>query len=251
MKSTFVKAVLATAMFSAAGSASAASISLDATVRDFRAVHPDFQDGISGLVTGLVSSSLNGSGNPDFIGAAGAGAISSAASFDQWYNDVAGVNTPYTISLTLNETFVGSGIYRIQDNSFFPLDGITNPADWDGNGNNFHFTLELETAFTYQAGQTFNFTGDDDLWVYVNDTLCLDLGGVHGAVSGQCDVDSLGLTAGQDYSLKLFFAERHTTESNFTIETSILLRQVPEPGAIGLLGLGLAFAGFASRRRKA
>lgn len=61
-----------------------------------------------GIVPGLVSRTLNAEGNPDFIVAPGAGAISSAASFDQWYKDVPGTNTACTFNLTLNETAPGS-----------------------------------------------------------------------------------------------------------------------------------------------
>ncbi|GMU63116.1 MAG: hypothetical protein AMXMBFR34_48790 [Myxococcaceae bacterium] len=63
------------------------------------------------------------------------------------------------------------------------------------------------------------------MWVFVNRKLALDLGGVHGAESGTVDFDalapSLGLTVGQTYPFDVFHAERHTTESNFRIETSI------------------------------
>jgi fibro-slime domain-containing protein len=71
----------------------------------------------------------------------------------------------------------------------------------------------------------FGFEGDDDLWVFVNDQLGIDLGGVHGPLSGQIDMDALagqlGLQIGGMYDLDFFFAERHTTQSNFEITTTI------------------------------
>ena len=69
------------------------------------------------------------------------------------------------------------------------------------------------------------FTGDDDVFVFVNGKLALDLGGVHGPEAGTVDFDAqagdLGITTGNVYTLDVFHAERHTSMSNFRIETSI------------------------------
>ena len=64
--------------------AKAATITLTGTIRDFNDSHSDFEGAISGLVPGLVSSTLGVDGKPVHIGTPGAGAISSTTSFNQW-----------------------------------------------------------------------------------------------------------------------------------------------------------------------
>ena len=86
--------------------------------------------------------------------------------------------------------------------------------------------------------------------MFIGDDLVIDLGGVHGAASASVALDDLGLTLGENYSFDLFFAERHTSQSNFRIDTSIALTpSVDEPVTLGLLGLSLAGIGMIRRRQ--
>jgi fibro-slime domain-containing protein len=117
----------------------------------------------------------------------------------------------------------GNTVY--ESTSFFPIDDVptAEPGFKDGGGveHNFHFTFELNTTFVYKGGEVFSFSGDDDLWVFINDQLVVDVGGVHPPAYADVNLDSLGLTAGQQYPLSVFHAERHTGASNFKITTSI------------------------------
>ena len=116
-----------------------------------------------------------------------------------------------------------AGTFTFSDNAFFPLDnlGFGN----QGNAHNFHFTTEIHSTFKYNGGEIFQFTGDDDVWVFVNKKLALDLGGVHGVEQATVDFDAkaaaLGITVGSTYQLDVFHAERHTVESNFKMVTTI------------------------------
>ena len=102
------------------------------------------------------------------------------------------------------------------------------PYDVDAAGNkrlhNFSFTSEIRYYFKYEAGKAFqvDINGDDDVWVFVNKKLAVDLGGVHMPVEGSVTLDAssatkFGLTDGKVYEIAVFQAERQTNSSTFKI----------------------------------
>ncbi|MCQ2055275.1 MAG: fibro-slime domain-containing protein [Fibrobacter sp.] len=86
---------------------------------------------------------------------------------------------------------------------------------------NYGFTMKFQAKFVYVPGQKFEFTGDDDVWVYINNRLVVDIGGQHAEVNGSVDLDTLGLTPGETYPFHIFYVERHTGSSNFKMRTSM------------------------------
>jgi fibro-slime domain-containing protein len=145
---------------------------------------------------------------------------------------------------------------------FFPADSLqpyspSVTAQISGNYNdswpempgnhNFSFTTEVRYWFKYDSSKTYKltFVGDDDVWVFMNNKLAVDLGGIHTAVKGELTFGgagnptavvsptnvkdnpvsvkanpNLGFENGKVYEVVVLHAERQTKASSYQLTLS-------------------------------
>jgi fibro-slime domain-containing protein len=158
------------------------------------------------------------------------GGVTSSATFSDWFDDVPSVNlsaiTPITLVKQADDSYLFDDTldpYYGVLGGFYPIDGRLFGEE-AGSSHNDHFTHHVEAAFTYDAaaGQFFSYTGDADLWVFIDGQLAIDLGGVHGVMDQRIDLDRLCLQDGELYWLSFYLDNRYATMSSLRIETNLL-----------------------------
>ena len=127
------------------------------------------------------------------------------------------------------------GMFLVDDFKYLNDDpDAPNPYfDWlsgSGGNHNFGFTVKIQAQFEYVEGQYFDFYGDDDVWVFIDNRLAVDIGGQHAQEKGAVLLDTIGpntgnkLIPGKTYDFHIFYVERHVSSSNFRMHTSIDLQ---------------------------
>jgi fibro-slime domain-containing protein len=229
---------------------------LPVTYYDFQGTHADFElptcaEGprVQGTIkVGMVQDTL-GAGRKPLLNP---GQACNPTDLPNWFRSKPGTNTRYCKSLTLAKRPGSLSTYEYSNPRFFPLDSVpTNEKIYKGGDqliHNFHFCMEMHATFQYRGGEVFDFLGDDDVWVFVNNKLALDLGGLHQSLPGQVNLDTqkdnLKISLGKYYNFDFFFCERQTSESDMKVTTDIDILPPPAIGfhitdvKLNLLGAG-------------
>ena len=220
------------------------------------------------VYTGIVKNSLNSSGTVDFATGIKSIDLFSTASSNSNYAHYSDVAFPFTYNSTTgyyeydsaahSATFDSANkkidIGSTNNGGFWPF-GKT-PASGTQTGD-FHFGMSMAVNFYIPDNRTvdgktakddksndlvFTFKGDDDVWIFVDDQLVLDIGGIHNAAEGSIDFTTgkvttphsttslagtadnayvLGLAESKAHTLKVFYLERGAGESNLKMNFNI------------------------------
>jgi fibro-slime domain-containing protein len=162
-------------------------------------------------------------------------AITSTQTFAEWFRDVPGTNLSTFVTMS-GDVIVGGefhGMFEINEPQFYPIDGIL--FGNDASHNNF-FTFEIVAEFMYDASaaQKLYLLSDDDAWVFVENQLVGDLGGINGSTEQWVDMDRLGLTNGEMYRIRVFKADRSDDSSRFHLITNIPMTSVVPQSLLAL-----------------
>jgi fibro-slime domain-containing protein len=148
--------------------------------------------------------------------------------------------------------------WDVRGGSGSPPPGAT-AASVPGVERNFYFTTEVRYLFRFVGGETLTFHGDDDVWVYVNGVLVLDMGAPHERLEGTVTLSATGTNAilrsqdvitqefssvgkpqstplsldvGRTYEIAIFHADHHPRDSNYQLTLTGFSRNYSKCGPV-------------------
>lgn len=213
-------------------------------VRDFLSTHPDFARSGGDTSRAIVEDALGGDGKPVYAG--GASTVSSASSFNEWWNTDDDEENARVFSVTLsNAGQADTRVFQYETSNLYPIDDEV--LGNEGEAHNLYYTYEVHTYLTYDpaGGERYQFKAANDLWVFIDGRLAVDLGGLQTAERSQTvDFDTFAaansLTPGETYRIDIFFAHRMAGA------TPSLTLQLNEATLCNALSSGTEVAGFGS-----
>lgn len=182
--------------------------------------------------------------------------------FARWFTAIDGINKKYAGTLALKYTADGAAKFTFSDEDFYPLEmtGLSAGDVVNQDGKNHLFTMTLNIPFTVTADgkERFEITADDDTFVYLGEKLVIDMGGIHGATTGQLAIRETGevyagvgsedlafsgvkLSANEGKVLRIFHADRDAKSSVFGLELTDMKLNVERTQLAGKTGVSVAY----------
>lgn len=141
--------------------------------------------------------------------------------FRWWFMDVPGLNRTIKKTLPLKKS---GDAYGYKNDNYYPLTATEGYGKAGSNNSlNGEFSSVSKTYFRYKGGEVLTFNGDDDVWIYFNGILGVELAGIHGKWTETITLDKetgaskFGMYPGGIYPIHIFQAERCTGSSTFQL----------------------------------
>ncbi|MBR0372527.1 hypothetical protein IJH72_01100 [Candidatus Saccharibacteria bacterium] len=181
----------------------------------------------------------------------------------RWFNPIEGKSKEYIGNIKLDYKADRGAEFSYSSNDFYPVDEFkfSEGDEVNHDGHNHLFTMSFALPFTVglNGEESFEITADDDTFVYFGNELVLDMGGIHGPITGKITIDENGevnsaifdeelayaginVSEGDNVAIRVYHADRDSVESVFRIKTHEMSLTVMEAKiAGGEMGTQVAF----------